>query len=142
MLIITYDEHGGFFDHVTPPKMSTEAGGATFQTTGVRVPAFIISPYVTPGSVLSEQMDSTSILQLLADKYTPGKDYSPAVAARKALLKPLAKYFERLTRNATRQADSAGLAESACERRADGNSAKRASFCDLASVSAGLVRDV
>jgi phospholipase C len=90
MLIVTYDEHGGFFDHVAPPKMSTEAGGVTFQTTGIRVPAFIISPYVTPGSVFSEQVDSTSILQLLADKYTPGKDYSPAVAARKALLKPLA----------------------------------------------------
>jgi Phosphoesterase family/Ricin-type beta-trefoil lectin domain-like len=50
MLIITYDEHGGFFDHVPPPaapKVTPESVG----TYGVRVPAFVISPWVKPGSV-------------------------------------------------------------------------------------------
>ncbi|MFY9837400.1 MAG: alkaline phosphatase family protein [Xanthobacteraceae bacterium] len=54
MLIVTYDEHGGFFDHVPPPAVPTQAGGVNFATTGVRVPAFVISPYVQPGSVFSE----------------------------------------------------------------------------------------
>lgn len=70
--------------------MPTEAGGVTFQMTSVRVPVFIISPYVTLRSVFSEQVDSTSILKILADKFTPGKDYSPAAAVRKVLLKSLA----------------------------------------------------
>ena len=131
-----------FSTTLTPPKMSTEAGGVTFPTTGVRVPAFIISPYVTPGSVFSEQVDSTSILQLLADKYTPGKDYSAACGGAESAAKTSGKYFERVTRDRAGEADLAGLAEGARERRADGNRTKRASFCDLASVSASLVRDV
>jgi len=94
MLIVTYDEHGGFFDHVTPPSVPAIAGGVPFKTTGVRVPAFVISPYVKPGSVFSDLLDSTSILQLLADRYTPGKAYSPAVAARQKHLKPLSTILQ------------------------------------------------
>ena len=90
MLIVTYDEHGGFFDHVTPPSVSAQAGGVNFSTTGVRVPAFVISPYVKPGSVFSDTVDTTSILRLLADRFTPGQAYSPAVAARQ-------KHFQALS---------------------------------------------
>jgi phospholipase C len=89
MLIVTYDEHGGFFDHVTPPAIPAQAGGVNFATTGVRVPAFIISPYVKPGSVFSEIVDTTSILRLLADRFTPGTPYSAAVAARQKNFSPL-----------------------------------------------------
>lgn len=77
-LIITYDEHGGFFDHVAPPgtphsthpdpvpqiylnpKMPNEAG-PNFM--GVRVPAFLISPYVKRGSVSHITFDHTSIIK-------------------------------------------------------------------------------
>jgi phospholipase C len=82
MMIATYDEHGGFFDHVPPLEIPTEAGGYPFTTTGPRVPAFVISPQVAPGTVFHSPLDHTSILQLLADRFTPGKDYSAAVAAR------------------------------------------------------------
>jgi phospholipase C len=48
-LIITYDEHGGFFDHVEPlPLVTTHNHGESylqFTTTGVRVPAIIVSPF-------------------------------------------------------------------------------------------------
>jgi phospholipase C len=94
MLIVTYDEHGGFFDHVTPPPVQARAGNASFSTTGVRVPAFVISPYVRPGSVFSDLVDSTSILKLLADRYTPGTDYSPAVSARQKHFKPLSAILD------------------------------------------------
>ena len=90
MMIVTYDEHGGFFDHVPPLPIPAEAGGYPFATTGVRVPAFVVSPHVAPGSVYSGALDHTSILHLLADRFTPGRDYSPAVAARQARLTPLA----------------------------------------------------
>ena len=43
-MVVTYDEHGGFFDHVSPPALRTDPpAGALykgFETLGVRVPAF------------------------------------------------------------------------------------------------------
>ncbi|HWK46817.1 MAG TPA: alkaline phosphatase family protein [Stellaceae bacterium] len=58
LFIITYDEHGGCFDHVPPPKaVVPDAASAantefSFDRYGVRVPAVIISPYIAPGSVV------------------------------------------------------------------------------------------
>jgi phospholipase C len=53
VLIITYDEHGGFFDHIQPPPLITRQGHGErydhFTTLGVRVPALIISPFVDEG---------------------------------------------------------------------------------------------
>jgi phospholipase C len=69
MLIVTHDEHGGFFDHVPPrPIRSHVPPGALyrdpFATTGVRVPAIIASPLVQSGTCYSGTLDHTSILQL------------------------------------------------------------------------------
>jgi phospholipase C len=85
LMIVTYDEHGGFFDHVSPLDISTDVAGYQFQTTGLRVPAFLISPYVVPGGVFSGDLDHTSILQLLADKFNAGGTYSAPVSARTQL---------------------------------------------------------
>ncbi|KAL6841630.1 hypothetical protein ACP4OV_028569 [Aristida adscensionis] len=61
LLVITYDEHGGFFDHVpTPiagvpsPDGIVSAGPVSFafDRLGVRVPALFISPWIEPGTVL------------------------------------------------------------------------------------------
>jgi phospholipase C len=90
LMLVTYDEHGGFFDHVPPLQIPAMAGGFPFATTGVRVPAFVVSPHVAPGTVHSGALDHTSILQFLADRFAGGQDYSPAVAARQAQLSPLA----------------------------------------------------
>lgn len=96
-LIITYDEHGGFFDHVQPtPLITPQNHGenyALFTTTRVRVPALIVSPFVDAGSCFSQALDHTSILRLLADKYGSGQAYSPDVAARK----PIHSVTEALT---------------------------------------------
>jgi phospholipase C len=56
----------------------------------VRVPAFIVSPFVERGTVFSEPLDHTSLLGLLADRFTPGEAYSEAVARRSQLLSRLA----------------------------------------------------
>ena len=49
-LIVAYDEHGGFYDHVEPPACAPQADG--FTQRGARVPALVISPWVAPGSVV------------------------------------------------------------------------------------------
>jgi phospholipase C len=91
LMIVTYDEHGGFFDHVPPLPIPGSAGGTGFTTTGVRVPALVVSPHVAPGKIHSGALDHTSILQFLADRFAPGEDYSPAVAARQAELSRLSE---------------------------------------------------
>src|SRR5262249_54219718 len=68
VLIITYDEHGGFFDHVAPPPIAREELGADgFSQRGPRVPALIVSPFTERGGVCSKVLDHCSILKFLCD---------------------------------------------------------------------------
>ena len=46
MLVITYDEHGGFYDHVPPPENPPDDNPKVFNRYGVRVPAIVVSPLV------------------------------------------------------------------------------------------------
>ena len=85
MLIITYDEHGGFFDHVQPLPVETVAPVERylyFPTTGIRVPAVIVSPFVSAGSICNANFDHTSILRFLGQKFGMGGGYSPEVDKR------------------------------------------------------------
>jgi phospholipase C len=66
-LILTYDEHGGFFDHVAPPK-SPEGGAEPVDLLGVRVPTLVVSPF-TPRGVVSEVFEHTSILRTIAERW-------------------------------------------------------------------------
>ena len=86
VMIVTYDEHGGFFDHVSPLKVPEDCGpqGEPFATTGVRVPALVVSPFVAPGTVYSKNLDHTHVLEFLAEWLTPGNPYSEHVAERLA----------------------------------------------------------
>jgi phospholipase C len=103
LMIVTYDEHGGFFDHVPPLKVPCEAGGYPFATTGVRVPGFVVSPFVAPGQPCNKLFDHTAILQLLAERFTPNAIYSEAVAGRQ-------KYFDQLSGVITPNAQAAAPA--------------------------------
>jgi len=72
VLIVTYDEHGGFYDHVPPPQTVapgdpvTDPGNNTnhfdFKQLGVRVPAVIISSLIPKGVIDSTIYDHTSVL--------------------------------------------------------------------------------
>ena len=71
LLLVLFDEHGGFYDHVppppaTPPDHHTEE--FDFNRYGVRVPALLISPYTGSG-VFSDLLDHTSLLKYLQDKW-------------------------------------------------------------------------
>jgi phospholipase C len=102
MMIITYDEHGGFFDHEPPIAMPPmTVGGQLIETTGVRVPALVVSPQVVsparpPGSVFTGDLDHTSILQLLVDKFSPTEGYSVAVNERQLRLNRLLNILQPL----------------------------------------------
>ena len=61
-IIITYDENGGFWDHVAPPKGDRWGPGT-------RIPAIIISPYAKKGYVDHTPYDTTSILQFLTHRF-------------------------------------------------------------------------
>jgi phospholipase C len=74
LLVITYDEHGGCYDHVPPPAGAappdTTAGeyGFDFSRFGVRVPAVLVSPMIAEGTVFraptgSVPLDHTSVLK-------------------------------------------------------------------------------
>jgi phospholipase C len=83
MLVICYDEHGGFFDHVSPPplhypppKNHTWSNPKAFETLGVRIPGIIVSPWVKPGTCFRGQLDHTSILQLMVDRFGAPEDLS------------------------------------------------------------------
>ena len=73
LLVITYDEHGGCYDHVVPPAATSPGGqtpdGFDFGYFGVRVPAVIVSPYVQRGSIIRPPgltpFDHTSIIATL-----------------------------------------------------------------------------
>ncbi|HTS18036.1 MAG TPA: alkaline phosphatase family protein [Verrucomicrobiae bacterium] len=87
VMVVTYDEHGGIFDHVTPPLVPTAppAGanyGTPFNSLGVRVPSFVISPLVSKGRVHSGTLDHISILKFIGEKFGGGQGYSPVVDGR------------------------------------------------------------
>jgi phospholipase C len=74
LLIVLYDEHGGFYDHVTPPAAVAPdhyVQEYTFSQLGLRVPALLVSPFVAKG-VINTQFDHTSILRYLSDKWNLG----------------------------------------------------------------------
>lgn len=106
MLVVTYDEHGGFFDHVSPlPIRTAPPTGANyhpFDSTGVRVPAMVVSPFVSPARVFKHPMDHTSILRLLGEKFGGGS-YSDVVDRRQAGPVPLSSVADVLDLAAPRQ---------------------------------------
>jgi phospholipase C len=94
LLVIIFDEHGGCYDHVPPPR-ATPAGrvarnGFAFDRFGPRVPAVIVSPYIAPGSILrapgETPFDHTSIIATLDALFGLGTPLSPRVAAAPDLL--------------------------------------------------------
>ena len=88
-MIVDYDENGAFFDHVSPPLIPTVAqtgavwsNQSPFNSLGPRIPAYIISPFVKPGSVYHGVLDHTSVLKLIAQRFDANASYSQVVDSR------------------------------------------------------------
>jgi phospholipase C len=85
LLVVTYDEHGGFFDHVAPPRdIDDEDPDPQFHQLGPRVPALIVSPWVPKRSVSKTTYDHTSILKtiLVAFCLDPDDNSIPTMGKR------------------------------------------------------------
>jgi phospholipase C len=90
LFVLTYDEHGGCYDHVpppwgaTPPDSTAGEFGFGFDRFGLRVPTVLISPLIAPGTVYrvpedSVPLDHTSILKTIEQRWS-----IPALTARDA----------------------------------------------------------
>ena len=76
LLVITYDEHGGYFDHVPPPTTVDDTlaqfGKDGFEQMGFRVPTIVIGPYAKQNHVSSVVHDHTSALKHLQTTFGLG----------------------------------------------------------------------
>ncbi|MEO6421014.1 MAG: alkaline phosphatase family protein [Polyangiaceae bacterium] len=100
-LFITYDEHGGLYDHVVPPKACPpddkapifDPGDPTapgvFDQEGVRVPLLVVSPYAKKGFVSHVTYDHASITRFIETKFKV-----PALTGRDANADPLLDFFD------------------------------------------------
>ncbi|HYB25187.1 MAG TPA: alkaline phosphatase family protein [Solirubrobacteraceae bacterium] len=97
-LFITYDEHGGYYDHVPPPPAvapdsippmltSTDVPGA-FNRYGFRVPLIVVSPWAKPHYVSRVVQDHTSMVAFIERKWN-----LPAMTYRDANAQPMTDYF-------------------------------------------------
>jgi phospholipase C len=98
-LFITYDEHGGYYDHVPPPRAIKpdsiapmlgpgDVPGA-YDRYGFRVPLIVVSPWARPGYVSSITQDLTSITAFIERKWN-----LPAMTFRDANAQPMTDYFD------------------------------------------------
>lgn len=78
LVIVTYDENGGYWDHVAPPKADRWGPGS-------RIPTIIVSPYAKHGYVDHTLYDTTSILRFITRRF--GLPELPGLVARDAALK-------------------------------------------------------
>jgi phospholipase C len=99
LFIVTYDEHGGTYDHVPPPDAvspdDASPDGFRFDRYGVRVPAVVISPWIPAGSIVRPPagskypFDHASVLSTLRKLFDLGKPLTRRDAAAPDLLPAL-----------------------------------------------------
>ncbi|MGZ6093719.1 MAG: phospholipase C [Polyangiales bacterium] len=93
VFIVTYDEHGGFYDHVAPPPACEPDGDVPpdykYDRLGFRVPMLVISPWSRPGYVSHYVTDHTSITRFIENRFD-----LPAMTNRDANAWPMLDYFD------------------------------------------------
>jgi phospholipase C len=99
VLFLTYDEHGGFYDHVPPPRACVPDGvppdlrpgdtPAAFDRYGFRVPVAIVSPFARRRFVSHRVYDLTSILRFIETRFD-----LPALTRRDANADPMLEMFD------------------------------------------------
>jgi phospholipase C len=90
-LFFTYDEHGGFYDHVPPPAAvvpDSIPGDEKLDRYGFRVPVVVVSPFAKRHFVSHVVHDHTSILRFIETRFG-----LPALTARDAAADPMLEFF-------------------------------------------------
>jgi len=105
LLIVTYDEHGGFYDHVPPPACEDDT--PALRKLGPRVPALIVSPSVGKRQVSKTVFDHTSIIKTILARFCRKADGTvPDMGARVRAAEHLGGLLtETKARPATKRAD-------------------------------------
>jgi acid phosphatase len=89
MVVVTYDEFGGQWDHVAPPGQHNEAGPHDLSGPGTRIPALVIAPYLKGDFVVdSVSHDTTSILATIEHRFG-----LPPLTTRDAAVADLSSVF-------------------------------------------------
>jgi phospholipase C len=98
-LFITYDEHGGYYDHVPPPRaikpdniapiLGPGDVHAGYDRYGFRVPMIVVSPWARAGYLSNVVQDHTSMLAFIESKWN-----LPAMTFRDANAAPMTDYFD------------------------------------------------
>jgi phospholipase C len=89
MVVVTYDEFGGQWDHAIPPGQGGVAGPHDLMGPGTRIPALIVSPYLHGNFVIDHtQYDTTSILATIEHRFG-----LPALTSRDAAVNDLGNVF-------------------------------------------------
>jgi phospholipase C len=94
-IFLTWDDWGGFYDHVVPPRVDGNGYG-------LRVPAMVISPYARRGFIDHTQLSFDSYLRLIEDRFLRGQRLDPDTdgrpdarpTVRERLANPLRKAFD------------------------------------------------
>lgn len=68
-MVVTFDEHGGFYDHVPPGLAADDRADQGFDQLGFRVPTLVIGPSVKKGVVCSTPFEHTSVLRHIENSY-------------------------------------------------------------------------
>jgi phospholipase C len=102
LLVVLYDEHGGFYDHVAPPASVPNPDGKNstdpffdFTRLGVRVPAVLVSPFVEKGSVDSTIYEHSSIPATLKTLFNLPENLTARDKAANTFEKNLTKSIPR-----------------------------------------------
>jgi len=120
LLIITYDEHGGFYDHVPPPAAEDDAKDAGLHRLGPRVPAIVVSPFVGERQVAKTVFDHTSIIKTILARFCRSADGSvPDMGARVRAAEHLGALLSGDPRPAPPQAGYQKLIDLAAEWQRD-----------------------
>jgi len=109
LLLITYDEHGGFFDHVppvpvVPPDKLRDKSGFDFSISGIRVPAVAVSPLIPAGTVDRTFYEHATIPAMVRRQFAPHQaplthrdaaandllDHLPLLAEARTDIRPIA----------------------------------------------------
>ena len=100
LFLVAFDEHGGTYDHVPPPKvpppdLAAPAGqmGFPFDRSGIRIPTLAVSAYIDPKTVVTSEYRNTSLIRTLRERFSLG----PPLTGRDAVAADIAPVLTRDT---------------------------------------------